>query len=577
MTRLTMVMRLLAPRWRLSPWGLVAAALGVSTLQALYILYIRREHGVTPPSWLSLTQLNLNPYTVGLAVQELIIPVALVFLLSSSPAFKRLARSEARRRDRWFLFAALAFMQALFFVYIFALEAIEISQITRGGLIVLIAGFLGGPWVGGGVGVLTWALMGVRGLVYWPPSETANVSTIFHWHFWLNQEASSLVWLGVTAGLIALLLGRQRFGPSVALVVGIVLGVLSRYVTALSLSDPTYFLAPLVPVVVVMGVALAIVALIVRNVQALAAQQRAQISELSLTQAELRALRAQINPHFLFNSLNTIRYFVRTEPDTARRLLLSLSEVFQRALKSGELISLGDEINYVEAYLELEQARLGERLQVVWSIPDKSVLETLVPTLTLQPVVENAVIHGVSKKAAGGEVTIMVERWGSDLVVQVRDDGQGFGAAELQTSLELGKHRKRDGRERIGLANINHRLRMLYGEAYRLLIESEPGSGTRVQLKIPLSKNVSARATPQPGVTPALAPANKTAKGFAALESNPRTPNSRDPNPRDSNSRDSNSHDPNPRDPSPRASSDTAFRAGTTEPSGGIRSLRSDV
>lgn len=495
MTRWGMALRLLTPNWKPGPWGLVATLVGITGLQTLYTLYIRREHGVAPPSWLSLTQLNLNYYTVGLAVQELIIPVALVFLLSGAPAFKRLARGEARKRDHWFLFLALALMQVVFFIYIFALEAIEISQITRGGLIVLMAGFLGGPWVGGGIGLLTWLLMGVRGLIYWPPSEETSLMTTFHWHFWLNQEASSLVWLGFTAGFVALLLGRQRFGPGIALIVGVILGALSRYAMALAQNDLTYVLEPLIPVVIIMGVALAIVALIVRNVQALAAQQQAQISELSLTQAELRALRAQINPHFLFNSLNTIRYFVRTEPDTARRLLLSLSEVFQRALKSGDLISLGDEINYVEAYLALEKARLGERLKIVWSIPDESVLETLVPTLTLQPVVENAVIHGVSKKPEGGVVTIMVERWGSDLVVQVRDDGQGFGASALQTSLELGAgtRPKRDGREPIGLANINHRLRMLYGEDYRLLLESEPGVGTRVQLKIPLSKHVLAQ------------------------------------------------------------------------------------
>ena len=104
------------------------------------------------------------------------------------------------------------------------------------------------------------------------------------------------------------------------------------------------------------------------------AERRAREGELALTQAELAALRAQINPHFLFNALNTIRYFVRTDPDQARTLLLKLSEVFQRVLRSGAFVPLADEIAYAEAYLALEQARLGERLRVERSRPSGGLL-----------------------------------------------------------------------------------------------------------------------------------------------------------------------------------------------------------
>jgi signal transduction histidine kinase len=252
-------------------------------------------------------------------------------------------------------------------------------------------------------------------------------------------------------------------------------------------------LASLVPegelddVMLFSGLALAAVALMVRSAQAEAERRRAEAAELELTKAELRALRAQINPHFLFNSLNTIRYFVRTDPETARELLLNLSEIFQRALRAGEFVALRDEISYVEAYLALEEARLGERLRVVWSIPDETCLDILVPTLILQPIVENAVVHGIATKPEGGTVSIAVERSGSDIALRVEDDGPGIAPEMLASLLEPGEERAG-----IGLPNIDSRLRAIYGEAYGLAIESEPGHGTRVQMRIPCTGNEQA-------------------------------------------------------------------------------------
>ena len=160
----------------------------------------------------------------------------------------------------------------------------------------------------------------------------------------------------------------------------------------------------LIPNMLVSGLALAAIALMVRSVQAETARRKAEAAELALAHAELRALRAQINPHFLFNALNTIRYFVRTDPETARRLLLNLSEVFQRALRSGEFVPLRDELSYVKSYLALEKARLDERLQVEWIVPGEDHLDHPVPTLILQPIVENAVVHGIATESGGGTV-----------------------------------------------------------------------------------------------------------------------------------------------------------------------------
>jgi len=225
----------------------------------------------------------------------------------------------------------------------------------------------------------------------------------------------------------------------------------------------------------------------VRGVQVETARRKAETAELALAHAELRALRAQINPHFLFNALNTIRYFVRTDPKTARRLLLNLSEVFQRALRSGEFVPLRDELSYVEAYLALEKARLDDRLKVEWGILPEAVLDHPVPTLILQPVVENAVIHGIVRQPDGGTVRLAIEEADGDLLLRVEDDGAGIEPARLAEI--LGPEQAPNAA--IGLRNIDGRLRAMYGEEYRLVVESKVGRGTSVQIRIPISNTQS--------------------------------------------------------------------------------------
>jgi LytS/YehU family sensor histidine kinase len=239
---------------------------------------------------------------------------------------------------------------------------------------------------------------------------------------------------------------------------------------------------------VVVGFAAALV-MMIRTLQVEASQRKAAEAELALTRAELRALRAQINPHFFFNSLNTIRYMIRTDPKKARALLIDLSEVFQRSLRSGDFVPLREELSAVAAYLSLEKSRLGERLRVVWGglldpgnplATDSPVLDQPVPTLALQPIVENAVIHGIAKKVEGGVVTIAVDRRENDLVIRVEDDGMGLDSDRLAelTGVENGKSGA------IGVKNVDGRLRRLYGPEHRLVIESEAGKGARVTVRI---------------------------------------------------------------------------------------------
>jgi sensor histidine kinase YesM len=324
---------------------------------------------------------------------------------------------------------------------------------------------------------------GLRGalfLVPWP--------RIFATHYVFNMYASSPVWAGVAAGLAGHILGGRRFVPMVAMLLGAGTELGAGYLTAIAGVPPGVVF--LLPGVVVTSIATTAVALMVRNAQTEAVRRRVQAAELARAQAELRALRAQINPHFLFNALNTIRYFVRADPETARRLLVDLSEVFQRALRSGEFVPLRDELSYVHAYLSLEQARLGERLHVIRPDPTPDLLDRLVPTLILQPIVENAVVHGVARKPGGGTVWIIVEPADGVLLLRVQDDGPGMSPermAQVLAPREETQTRGRDGKAStsIGLRNVDGRLRSLYGDEFRLDIKSQPGQGTWVQIRIP--------------------------------------------------------------------------------------------
>jgi len=170
----------------------------------------------------------------------------------------------------------------------------------------------------------------------------------------------------------------------------------------------------------------------------------------------------------------------------ARRLLIDLSEVYQRALRAGDFVPLAEEISHVEAYLALEQARLGERLAVKWSTPPADELGVPVPTLILQPIVENAVIHGIGAKTAGGAVSVTIAKANGLVSFEVTDDGAGIDAERLATLLSGPEEPEgTEAVESIGLKNVDGRLRALYGEAFGLAIESTGGVGTTVRFRIP--------------------------------------------------------------------------------------------
>jgi two-component system LytT family sensor kinase len=210
-----------------------------------------------------------------------------------------------------------------------------------------------------------------------------------------------------------------------------------------------------------------------------------EISKLA-TEAELRALRAQINPHFLFNALTTIGYLIQTAPPRALRTLLRLTTLLRAVLRSeGEFTTLGRELEVIESYLDIERARFDERLRVTIDVPAE-LRHVRLPPLILQPLVENAVKHGISHKELGGDVTISARVDGADgaaraLVLIVQDTGAGTTPSALRRGREDG----------VGLRNIERRLDHQYGPAASLSIESAAGVGTIVAVRLPVAIKVA--------------------------------------------------------------------------------------
>ncbi|MBB5806883.1 two-component system LytT family sensor kinase [Saccharothrix ecbatanensis] len=206
-----------------------------------------------------------------------------------------------------------------------------------------------------------------------------------------------------------------------------------------------------------------------------------QKSRQALAQAEVRALRAQISPHFVYNALNTISSLIRTDPAHARELLQEFAEFTRYSFRTdGFFTTLSDELKNIHRYLTIEQARYGPRLNVRLKVAPE-VLQVVLPFLVLQPLVENAVRHGLAKKPGGGELTIIAEDNGAEALISVEDDGVGMDPdrlfEDLKDAHQTGAH--------VGIGNINHRMRAVFGDDYALVVETAPDAGMKIILKIP--------------------------------------------------------------------------------------------
>lgn len=204
-------------------------------------------------------------------------------------------------------------------------------------------------------------------------------------------------------------------------------------------------------------------------------EHRLQEQEQLLMAAKMDALTSQIHPHFLFNVLASIASLIRSQPETARTLIVKLSGLLRRLLRSHEhFVTLREELEAIDEYLDIESVRFGPTLTIEKQVSPDS-LDVVVPSMILQPLVENSIKHGLSRKVGEGRITIRASRHGGTAIIEVEDNGLGISEDHLDRALLGG----------IGLRNVNERLRVIYGANYAVRLDSVPGQGTRARIEIP--------------------------------------------------------------------------------------------
>jgi two-component system LytT family sensor kinase len=216
-------------------------------------------------------------------------------------------------------------------------------------------------------------------------------------------------------------------------------------------------------------------------------QIKLEEQERLLLHARMEALQNQINPHFLFNTLNSVSSLVRFDPDTARELIIKLANILRRLLNNSDaFVPLREELEFIDDYLDIEVVRFGrDKLRVVKELEPLS-LDAMVPSMLLQPLVENSIKHGLASKIEGGSIYLRSRLTDSKLIIEVEDDGVGMGAANL---LERPSGLGGTG---IGMANVAERLKVLYGATARMTIDSREGKGTLVRLRLPVLQTAGA-------------------------------------------------------------------------------------
>lgn len=219
-------------------------------------------------------------------------------------------------------------------------------------------------------------------------------------------------------------------------------------------------------------------------------EMKLEEQERRLLQARMEALQSQINPHFLFNTLNSVSSLVRFDPDTARELIVKLANILRRLLrKTDAFVPLSEELDFIDDYLDIEVVRFGrEKLRVIKEL-DPASLDILVPSMLLQPLVENSIKHGLSPKIDGGSIHIRSRVQDSQLMIEVEDDGVGMGGASFL------EHPTGIGGTGIGMANVVERLKVLYGDTAGMVVDSRQGCGTSIRLRIPILATEAVAAT----------------------------------------------------------------------------------
>ena len=383
--------------------------------------------------------------------------VAVAFALTPVPGFRQPERSFLSRRDQGaasLLFTVLGLVEEA--------TASHVGLLNERIVAICAAGLVAGPWVGLAVGgFVTWLATAHHGLPF-------------------GSIATSMLCGGLVGGLL------YRWRPRVAQ--HPVTGFCLTWGVSLLRSGLILFLAPHSPAAVqrieqigmapvLQGLGTALILAIVEQVRDRDEQTRAAAS------AEARALQARMNPHFLFNALNTLAALSRIAPREVPRAVGRLRQFLRASFDQQErlLVPLEEELAVVRAYLEIESLRLGDRLKVEQTI-DPGSMKSLMPPFSFQPLVENAVQHGLHSSPRAGRLQLTVRPKGEWLEISVRDDGQGVASTEIEYVFFAERPQVH------ALVLLRRRLRGLFGCSFQLEVRSEIGEGTTVTMRIPVPK-----------------------------------------------------------------------------------------
>ncbi|MEM7034102.1 MAG: histidine kinase [Chloroflexota bacterium] len=423
----------------------------------------------------------IDPKVLGNAMKQLFIPIVGVLLLGNTSFFDRFV---TRRRTNRIVYIQLTiFLFGILLLNLFFTvwqKGTDWAAVTDGLLVVLIGALLMG-WVLG-------FMLGFSAILFYAIYDSIisqitinSLATFLELFFGTFYDLSfvALLCSGVMVGLIRNEAGLSVLHPFPLFVIGFTFEWLPSWLNAFAFGVGDVVL-DIFPGALMTGLTLMVLGLFAQRTRGrVTVNQLAQIEKMQV-EAEMKALRAQINPHFLFNALSTIQYHARTQPEIAYSLLDNLADIFHAALRAESFIPLEEEFATVESYLLLEQARLRERLAVEWHIAPDINLQQLVPSLIIQPFVENSIVHGIAPQPEGGTLVISAKSDGSHYWIEISDDGVGFDPSNPSV--------KGHG---IGQANVSQRLQNLYGEAFVPVITSQVGQGTQVTVRIPYDVSFS--------------------------------------------------------------------------------------
>jgi two-component system LytT family sensor kinase len=438
-----------------------------------------------------LPEVNSSPPVEEVLLLTLMVKLAVAAVLATMlvrfPWFRRILLTEKRDWPERLVFAASLGVPLTAGVMARLLLHYEAADITLSGS--FMAGLLAGPYAGAIVGTMTgvppliageWIALpfaigcgfaggGLREIC--PKEAIWHFSPLFftdlHRYVWRLVRRLQIDWVVLMlAAPISLELLRQFLG--------------ARFGHIFYHVPPNRWMLALIVLATVLCVAIPI-----KIWNSARIEHRLEEQEKLLLSARVAALASQINPHFLFNTLTSISSLIRSEPETARTLIVKLSGLLRRLLRSQEhFVTLREELEAIDEYLDIEAVRFGPKLTIEKQI-DPASLDLVVPSMLLQPLVENSIKHGLSPKIGDGRILIRSTRQNGHSIIDIIDNGVGMTRADNTAAHAQPNRASLTAGSGIGLQNVNERLRVIYGANYQLQLDSVPGGGTCARIVIP--------------------------------------------------------------------------------------------